>query len=101
MVRTKKKKPGGAAKDGKKPTKREATRLAKASTKAERHALRMQKRKKANFQRYTGEEWSQPAPSHLIARLDKPKIKSKYQSYFEFADNSEKRKKKLEFQVGS
>ncbi|KAG9235466.1 hypothetical protein BJ875DRAFT_270317 [Amylocarpus encephaloides] len=43
--------------------------------------------------------WDEPAPSHLVAKLDMPKVKSKYQSYFEFAENTEKKEKKLEIQI--
>lgn len=48
----------------------------------------------------TAAAWSEPAPQHLVARLDVPKPRSKYHSYFEFAENTEK-KKKLEFQLTS
>ena len=47
---------------------------------------------------YDHEQWSLPAPTHLVAKLDLPKPQSKYHTYFEFAENTEK-KKKLEFQV--
>lgn len=45
-------------------------------------------------------DWDLPAPPGLVARLDLPKVKSKYRSYYEFAENAEKQEKKLEFQVG-
>ncbi|CCU77255.1 hypothetical protein BGHDH14_bgh02873 [Blumeria hordei DH14] len=48
---------------------------------------------------FTAQDWAAPAPSNLVAQLDIPKVKTKYQSYFEFTDNPEKKEKKLEFQV--
>jgi hypothetical protein len=38
-----------------------------------------------------------PVPAGLVAKPTAPK--TKYQSYFEFVENKEKKKKKLEFQV--
>lgn len=45
-------------------------------------------------------DWSAPMPAGLKARRDVPIVKSKHQSYYEFVENKDK-KKKLEFQVGS
>jgi hypothetical protein len=45
--------------------------------------------------------WALPAPADLVGTLEKPTRKSKYHSYFEFAENTEKKDKKLEFQAGS
>ncbi|KAH8601016.1 hypothetical protein B0O99DRAFT_502949 [Bisporella sp. PMI_857] len=60
-----------------------------------RRATKTQKRK--HEKRITREQWAVPPPSNLVAKLDAPK--SKYHSYFEFAENTEKKEKKLEFQV--
>jgi hypothetical protein len=68
-------------------------------THEERRAHKLERRKKEK-KSYTADDWAAPAPSHLVAKLDLPKVKSKYQSYFEFADNPEKKEKKLEFTVG-
>lgn len=63
--------------------------------------IRKHESRKAQKRRVLNEvDWDEPAPGHLVARLDIPQIKSKYQSYFEFAENAEKQEKKLEFQVG-
>lgn len=79
---------------------RTAKGAAKASngTKAERRAHKLEQRKKEK-KAITPAQWNEPAPSHLVAKLDVPRISSKYQSYFEFAENSEKKEKKLEFKV--
>lgn len=69
-------------------------------THQERRAQKLERRKKEK-KSYTANDWAVPAPSHLVAKLDLPKVKSKYQSYFEFADNPEKKEKKLEFTVGA
>lgn len=69
-------------------------------TKEERRAHKLERRKKEK-RNYTADDWAVPAPSHLVAKLDVPKVKSKYQSYFEFADNPEKKEKRLEFTVGT
>jgi len=44
----------------------------------------------------TAAEWHIPPPSNLVAQIQRPK--SKYHSYFEFAENTDK-KKKLEYEV--
>ena len=44
-------------------------------------------------------DWSVPHPVGLVARPEKPKPSSKYLSYFEFVENTDKKAKKLEFQV--
>ncbi|KAF4634974.1 hypothetical protein G7Y89_g3124 [Cudoniella acicularis] len=67
-------------------------------TKEERRAQKLEQRKKEKA-KITADMWAAPAPSHLVAKLDMPRVKSKYQSYFEFAENTEKKEKKLEFQV--
>ena len=67
--------------------------------KEDRRAAKLERRRK-DKKSYTAEAWAEPAPEHLVAKLDLPKHSSKYQSYFEFAENKEK-KKKLEFQVFS
>lgn len=67
------------------------------NAKDERRAHKLERRKKEK-KAYTAIDWAAPFPSHLKAKLDLPK--SKYQSYFEFADNPEKKEKKLEFTVG-
>jgi hypothetical protein len=58
--------------------------------------LEIRKKEKSKF---TADQWAVPAPSHLVAQLEKPKHKSRYHSYFEFAENTNKKEKKLEFQV--
>jgi hypothetical protein len=78
---------------------KKASRRGKVGMKEERRARKLEKRRKEK-KTYTAEMWAAPAPSHLIAKLDIPKVKSKYQSYFEFAENTEKKKKKLEFTAG-
>lgn len=92
----------GAAKAATKAGKahRTAKGAVKAShgTKAERRAHKLEQRKKEK-KAITPAQWNEPAPSHLVAKLDVPRITSKYQSYFEFAENSEKKEKKLEFKV--
>lgn len=75
---------------------RRSARLAGTAVNAHRKA---QRRFKAG-QNITADMWAAPVPPGLVGRLDAPKVKSKYKSYFEFAENTEK-KKKLEFQVGS
>ena len=67
-------------------------------TKEERRAQKLERRKREK-RLITADMWAAPAPSHLVAKLDVPRVKSKYQSYFEFADNSEKKEKKLEYKV--
>ncbi|KAK0116968.1 hypothetical protein ONS96_012812 [Cadophora gregata f. sp. sojae] len=82
--------------------KAEAGTATKASrrggNKQERRAQKLEKRKQEK-KNMTAEMWAAPAPTHLVAKLDLPKVQSKYQSYFEFADNPEKKQKKLELQV--
>jgi hypothetical protein len=68
-------------------------------TKEERRKNKLEKRKKEKA-KITAAMWAGPAPAHLVGKLDMPKVKSKYQSYFEFAENTEK-KKKLEYQVST
>src|SRR3954469_4690291 len=79
-----------------------AARAARASKRAEKQTRRERKLelRKREKKQYTAEQWAIPAPSHLVARLERPKHKSKYHSYFEFAENTEK-KKHLEHKVHS
>ncbi|PVH84579.1 hypothetical protein DL98DRAFT_512481 [Cadophora sp. DSE1049] len=92
----------GKKKKAAKRAKAEASTATKASrrggNKQERRAHKLEKRKQEK-KNMTAEMWAAPAPTHLVAKLDLPKIQSKYQSYFEFADNPGKKQKKLEFQV--
>jgi hypothetical protein len=69
------------------------------ASKEERRARKLALRKKEK-KGYTADMWAEPAPSHLVAKLDVPRVKSKYQSYFEFAANPEKKDKKLEYKAG-
>jgi hypothetical protein len=79
-------------------TSKAGRRAAKAASKEERRARKLALRKKEK-KAYTADMWAEPAPSHLVARLDIPRVKSKYQSYFEFTANPEKKEKKLEFKA--
>jgi len=72
--------------------------LHRLAAKEERRARKVERRRKEK-KAITADMWAEPAPSHLVAKLNVPKVKSKYQSYFEFADNPEKKQKKLEFQA--
>lgn len=87
-----------AAQEASKAKKGQKSLSARAG-KEDRRAKKLERRKK-DKKSYTAQDWAEPAPDHLIAKLDLPKHSSKYQSYFEFAENTEK-KKKLEFQVFS
>jgi hypothetical protein len=80
------------------PASKAARRAANAASKEERRARKLALRKKEK-KGYTADMWAEPAPSHLVAKLDIPRVKSKYQSYFEFAANPEKKDKKLEFKA--
>jgi hypothetical protein len=80
------------------PSSKAARRAANAALKEERRARKLALRKREK-NGYTADMWAQPAPSHLVAKLDVPRVKSKYQSYFEFAANPEKKDKKLEFKA--
>lgn len=71
---------------------RKMARMARSGTSAKKEHRKRDKKV------YTADMWAVPAPSHLVARLEVPKHKSKYHSYFEFAENTEK-KKRLEFKV--
>ena len=64
-----------------------------------RRARKLEHRRRDKRLLPTDADWALPAPSGLVGRLERPKVKSKHKSYFEFAENVEK-KKKLEFQVG-
>ncbi|RKF80756.1 hypothetical protein GcM3_042001 [Golovinomyces cichoracearum] len=63
-----------------------------------RRSKKIEQRKREK-KAYTAQDWAAPIPSNLVAKLDVPKVKTKYQSYFEFAENPEKKRKKLEFKV--
>jgi hypothetical protein len=73
-------------------------RRAERRDRKERRNAKLEHRKRDKKQ-YTADQWAEPAPAHLVAKLEPLKHKSKYHSYFEFAENTEKKKKKLEFQV--
>lgn len=79
-------------------TSKAARRAAHAALREERRARKLALRKKEK-KGYTADMWAEPAPSHLVAKLDIPRVKSKYQTYFEFAANPEKKDKKLEYQA--
>ena len=81
-----------------------AAAVARAARRTAREERKMAKSAKKEHRKrerktYTADMWAIPAPPHLVARLEIPKHKSKYHSYFEFAENTEK-KKRLEFKVG-
>jgi hypothetical protein len=78
-----------------------AQKVARRTARLEpKHARTAKKEhRKRDRKTYTADMWAIPAPSHLVARLEIPKPKSKYHSYFEFAENTERKKKKLEFKV--
>ncbi|TAQ88086.1 hypothetical protein B7494_g3612 [Chlorociboria aeruginascens] len=88
----------GAGQVSKVPKATRSSRIPRA-TKEERRAakLDLRRREKRNI---TADMWAAPTPPGLVAKLDIPKVKSKYQSYFEFAENTEKKEKKLEFKAG-
>ncbi|KAI6250382.1 hypothetical protein HI914_01384 [Erysiphe necator] len=64
-----------------------------------RRLRKNENRRKDKRKLYTAQDWAAPAPANLVAKLEIPKCKSKYQSYFEFADNPDKKEKRLEFKV--
>ena len=92
-IMTRKKKAAGSKPKG--PVSKKVTTR---TTREERRAQKLERRKKEK-RLYTADMWAEPAPSHLVGKLDVPKISSKYQSYLVFADNPEKKEKKLEIQV--
>jgi len=71
----------------------------KLRRRAEKERL-LKKDKNMKHSKITAEMWEQPPPAHLVAKLEVPKVTTKYQSYYEFAENTEK-KKKLETMVCS
>jgi hypothetical protein len=93
----KKKVPAAKAKGANAVSISKAARRA-AGSKEERRARKLALRKKEK-RNYTADMWAEPAPSHLVAKLDVPRVKSKYQSYFEFTANPEKKDKILEFKA--
>ena len=100
-MKGKKKKVAGAGPKAPKPSKKQAARhTTDQASKEERRAAKMERRKRER-RLITADMWSMPAPADLAGKgkLEKPKVKSKYHSYFEFAENTEKKDKKLEFQV--
>lgn len=79
-----------------------ATKKKERIAKDERHARKMQHRMRDRRDRIrTPGIDAQPLPADLVAkgRLERPKVNSKYKTYLEFAENTEKKEKKLEFQV--
>ena len=68
----------------------------KKKVKELRRTAKMQKRKdqKRRDMKYM---WEGPPPSNLVGKLELPK--PKYHSYFEFTENTERKDKRLEFQV--
>ncbi|KAG0646322.1 hypothetical protein D0Z07_8369 [Hyphodiscus hymeniophilus] len=69
------------------------------ATAEERRARKLDHRRRDRKIRPTDAEWAIPAPRGLIGRLERPRVISKHKSYFEFAENVEKKDKKLEFEV--
>jgi hypothetical protein len=103
----KKKKVAGAApkstkasKASKTSKKQPARQALDRAAREERRARKMERRRR-DKRLMTADMWAIPAPADLVGKgkLEKPKLKSKYYSYFEFAENTEKKDKKLEFQV--
>lgn len=88
-----KKKPIQSKSFGKFKSRRQHHEVAKS-----RHSKKIEHRKREK-RTFTAREWAIPAPSNLVAKLDAPKVKTKYQSYFEFAENPDKKEKRLEFKV--
>lgn len=88
-------KPVKTGKKNKKTAPRVETREQLNATNELRRLKKLEKRRHEK-QAITAEMWAAPVPSHLVARLDVPKITTKHKTYFEIADNHEK-KKKLEF----
>ena len=76
-----------------------AATQAKREIADDRRARKLEHRRRDRKTRPKDAEWALPAPSGLVGRLERPKVVSKHKSYFEFADNSERKDKKLEFQV--
>ena len=68
----------------------------KRKVKELRRTAKMQKRKDQK-RRDMKTTWEGPPPSNLVGKLELPK--PKYHSYFEFMENTERKEKKLEFQV--
>jgi len=62
-----------------------------------RHDKKIERRKISHRLMHS-EDWNLPPPAGLNGKLELPKISSKNATYFEFADNHEK-KKKLEYSV--
>ena len=82
-----------AKRESKKVSRDKVNLVAKA-----RHDKKMIERRKISHKMMRSEDWSNPPPAGLNGKLELPKISSKYATYFEFADNHEK-KKKLEYTV--
>jgi len=68
----------------------------KKKVKELRRIAKMQKRKDQK-KRDMKTMWNGPPPSNLVGKLELPK--PKYHSYFEFMENTERKEKRLEFQV--
>jgi hypothetical protein len=105
MVKTRGMKRAGTGKSAKPSKATKTAKIGKHGQKAERKAKLLAERANAKVKHARRERarradvnWNAPPPPDLVARLDAPKHKSKYHSYFEFAENTEK-KKKLEYEV--
>jgi hypothetical protein len=98
MSKTKAFNMGKSKKNGRKATsKKLGKRVSKAKVKATAGIsakLRHMRDRRGNLHVWN----AQPLPTHLIAKPTVAQPKSKHRSYFEFVENSNKRKK-LEFQV--
>jgi len=88
-------KSGKPAQPGKPVQSGKPARAGKSKEERRMQKIEQRRREKAKI---TPSQWAAPAPSHLVGKREVPKVKSKYQSYFEFAENTEK-KKKLEFKA--
>jgi hypothetical protein len=86
---------GKSGKSGKPAQPEKPVRAGKSKEERRMRKIEQRRREKAKI---TPSQWAAPAPSHLVGKREVPRVKSKYQSYFEFAENTEK-KKKLEFKA--
>lgn len=89
-----------AALGGKPGKPRKAAKAVRVGGKKEERRLAKLEQRRRDKAKITPGQWAEPAPAHLVGTLNVPRAKSKYQSYFEFAENTEK-KKKLEFQAST
>ncbi len=84
-----------------KPSRKDSKRVSRKALTVDakaRHEKKLSRRKRAHNM-MQADDWHAPLPPGLNGKLEVPKISSKYATYFEFADNLEK-KKKLDFTVG-